>query len=96
MNVTYGQTETAPVVVTRRGGWVYFSDDGAGVRAAGAPRGWLPVAREVVAALDLNINRRGVVFVASPEARGRAWLDRLEARVADASVAVYEALLELE
>jgi hypothetical protein len=94
--VTYGQIETAPVLAGRRAGWVHFSDDGAAVRAAGAPRGWLPVARRVVEELDLNINRRGVVFVSSPERRGRAWLDELEHRVADASLAVYEALLELD
>jgi hypothetical protein len=94
--VTYGQTETAPVLVTRRGDWVYFSDDAAAVRAAGRPPGWLGVARRVVDELDLNVNRRGVVFVASPESRGQAWLDQLEERVADASLAVYEALLELD
>ena len=43
--------------------------------------------------LDLNVNRRGVVFV--PTVRPD-WVDALAARVADASLAVYEALLELE
>jgi hypothetical protein len=94
--ITFGGGETAEVLVRRRGDWLYFSDDGAAVRAAGGPSGWLRVAEEVVAALDLNLNRRGVVSVASPESRGQAWLDELERRVADASVAVYEALLELD
>jgi hypothetical protein len=94
--LTYGGTQPVQVRVRRRGGWVHFSDDGAAVTAAGAPAGWFPVAEGVVAELDLNVNRRGVVFVSSPERRGREWLDSLERRVGDASLAVYEALLELD
>lgn len=79
-----------------REAWVHFSDDARGVEAAGRPSGWLPVAQQVVRDLGLNINRRGVVFVGSPLSRPHAWRRSLERRVADASVAVYEALLELD
>ena len=79
-----------------REGWVHFSDDARGVDAAGRPACWLPVAQQVVRELDLNVNRRGVVFVSSPLSRPLAWRRSLERRVADASIAVYEALLELD
>lgn len=70
-----------------------ITDDGAAVRLAGKPQGWLPVAERVVEEFSLNVNRRGAVFVGTvyPD-----WVDALAARVADASLAVYEALLELE
>jgi len=84
------------VLVRRREGWLHFSDDGYAVAFAGRPSGWLPVAQRVVGELALNVNRRGVVFVSSPDSRPRGRLDELEARVADASLAVYEALLELD
>jgi hypothetical protein len=82
--------------VSRRPGWYSFSDDARAVAAAGRPSGWLPVAQRVVGELDLNVNRRGVVFVASPDWRYDEWLHSLIERVADASLAVYEALLELD
>jgi hypothetical protein len=75
---------------------VHFSDEARAVDAAGRPRGWLTVAQQVVRELDLNVNRRGVVFVSSPLSRPLAWRRSLERRVADASIAVYEALLELD
>jgi hypothetical protein len=84
------------VTARTRDAWVHFSDQARGVEAAGRPAGWLAVAQQVVRDLDLNINRRGVVFVASPLSRPLAWRRSLERRVADASVAVYEALLELD
>ena len=69
------------------------ADGGQAVRLAGMPPGWLAVAQRVVDDLGLNVNRRGVVFVPAvyPD-----WVDELTARVADASLAVYEALLELD
>jgi hypothetical protein len=84
------------VTVRTREGWVHFSDEACGVDAAGCPAGWLPVAQQVVRELDLNVNRRGVVFVSAPLSRPLSWRRSLERRVADASIAVYEALLELD
>jgi len=94
--LTYDGFEPVQVTARTREGWVYFSDEGRGVDAAGRPAGWLPAAQRVVRELDLNVNRRGVVFVSSPLSRPLPWRRSLERRVADASIAVYEALLELD
>lgn len=98
--LTYGGGEPLLVLVRKRPrgalGWFEFSDDARGATAAGKPRGWLTVARQVVDELGMNLNRRGVVFMAAPERRGAAWHHSISTRVADASLAVYEALLELD
>ena len=94
--MTYDGFEPVQVTSRTREGWVHFSDEGRGVDAAGRPAGWLPAAQRVVRELDLNVNRRGVVFVSSPLSRPLPWRRSLERRVADASIAVYEALLELD
>ena len=52
----------------------------------------MPVAERVVEQFGLNVNRPGRVFVTAPEGRD---LDRLVRQVAETSVAVYAALLEL-
>jgi hypothetical protein len=88
-------TEGRPVEVRIRKRQHRFDidDDGRAVRLAGKPPGWLPVAERVVEEFSLNVNRRGVVFVGTvyPD-----WVDRLASRIGEASLAVYEALLELE
>jgi hypothetical protein len=68
-------------------------DDGEAVRRAGAPPGWLDAARRTVDAHALNVNRAGVVFVQAVEGRD---IDELARRIADASAAVHDALLELQ
>jgi hypothetical protein len=69
------------------------TDDGAAVARAGTPPGWRDRAREVVAEEDLNLSRAGAVFV--PAVEGGLLVDGLVARVARASLAVYQELLEL-
>ena len=88
-------TEGRPVEVRiRKRQHVYdVDDDGRAVRLAGKPPGWLPVAEDVVKELSLNVNRRGVVFVGTVYAD---WVDPLASRIGEASLAVYEALLELD
>ena len=88
-------TEGAPVEVSvRKRMHRYAIDDGgAAVQLAGNPEGWLAVAEDVVEELSLNVNRRGVVFVGTVYPR---MLESLVSRVAETSLAVYEALLELE
>jgi len=88
-------TDGAPVVirVRRRGRRIDIDDDGAAVsraRAAGTTRRWLEVAERVVTEYDLNVNRRGVVFV--PVVVGRD-VDALAARVARTSCALERELL---
>jgi hypothetical protein len=84
------------VLVRRRPGWHHFTDGARAVELAGKPRGWLPVAERVVREVGLNVNRRGVISVSSPDWRPQEWIDWLQERVADTSLAVYEALLELD
>ena len=80
-------------VIVRKRGWRFdVTDGGQAVERAGQPVGWSTVAQRVVAAHALNVNRRGVVFVQSNEAR----LESLVSRVADCSAALYEELLERE
>jgi len=89
-------TEGEPVLVTiRRRGWRYdLRDDGRAVELAGQPEGWREVAAVVVEAFGLNVTRSGVVSV--PAVEGGVDRDWLARRVAEASLAVYDALLELE
>jgi hypothetical protein len=92
--VEYVERVAVEVRVRKRGRNYTIDDEGAAVARAGRPAGWLEVARRV--AEDeywLNVNRRGVVFVGGFEGRR---LDRLVLRIADASLAVHNALLELD
>ena len=88
---TYGSSEPVAIRVVRRGTKVTIDDDGAAVRLAGRPSGWLERAERIVAAAGLNVNRRGVVFV---PAVGDERTERLVALVAATSLEVYDALLD--
>jgi hypothetical protein len=90
--MTYGAGNPDDVTVRKRS-WRYdISDSGRAVDEAGRPQDWQAIAERVVDAHAINVNRRGVVFVQSNEAR----LAPLVERVAECSLAVYEALLEHE
>lgn len=84
----------APVEVrVRKRRWrLDVDDDGAAVARAGTPKGWLRAAEREVAALGANVNRHGVVFIPAVEGGDLAVL---ATTVAEASVAVHHALLEL-
>jgi hypothetical protein len=75
----------------RREHWVELDDEGRAVDLAGRPPGWLEVAQRVVVEEGLNVNRAGRVFVRVHERRDIADLTR---RIAEASLAAYEALLD--
>jgi hypothetical protein len=97
----YAPGAPVEVRVRRRHQSYVIDDDGAAVRRAGRPPGWLAVAERVVGEEDLNINRRGVVFVpvAARNAQGGLEGRRVQAlarRVAVTSRAVHDALLELD
>jgi hypothetical protein len=80
-------------VVVRKRGWRFdVSDGGRAAALAGRPDGWRETAERVVDAYALDVNRRGVVFVQSNEAR----LESLVCRIAECSLAVYQELLESE
>ena len=92
-DVTYAGGEPVQVRVRRRAHRVDIDDRGEAVARAGRPPGWLAVAEEVVERHNLNVNRRGVVFV--PAVVGRD-VESLARRIAEASLAVHSALIELD
>jgi hypothetical protein len=87
----YVPGEPVRVRVRKRHHRYVIDDDGRAVELAGRPRGWLEVAERAVGEYWLNVNRRGVVFVPTVYER---YLDELTARVAQASRAVYQEVLE--
>ncbi|HEV8250288.1 MAG TPA: hypothetical protein VGQ15_09975 [Gaiellaceae bacterium] len=87
----YREGEPVRVRVRQREQWVELDDDGRAVELAGKPRGWLEIADRVVAQEGMNVNRAGRVFVTVHESRD---LEDLERRLAESSLAVYEALLD--
>ena len=91
--LTYADGGPVQVRVRRRAHRVDIDDRGEGVERVGRPPGWLPLAQAVVERHNLNVNRRGVVFV--PAVIGRD-IESLARRIAEASVAVHAALLELD
>jgi hypothetical protein len=93
MPAAYAPGDPVAVRVRKRGHRYAIDDEAGAVERAGRVAGWLPVAERAVAELALNVNRRGVVFVQAGEGRD---IDALSERVADASLAVYAALLELD
>lgn len=91
-SLAYAPGRPVRVRVRKRGRRYDLDDLGAAVASAGTPRGWLAVAERVVAEQSLNVNRRGRVFVSVVEGRD---LDALVTKVAETSLAVHAALLEL-
>ena len=87
--------EPVLVRVVRRGRRIELSDEGRGVALTGRPPGWRDaVERLVEETYWLNLSRRGEVFV--PVVAAGPGLEPLLARVADASLAVYQEILDLE
>ena len=91
--LVYAPGRPVLVRVRKRGRRYELDDAGAAVDGAGSPPGWMPVAERTVAEHDLNVNRSGRVFVPIVEGRD---LGALVAKVAEASLAVHDALLELD
>jgi hypothetical protein len=91
--LSYVDGEPVLVRLRKRGRRYELRDDARAVELAGRPAGWRERAAAVVDEHDLNLNRTGVVFVHAVEGGvDRGWLGR---RVAETSLAVYDALLEL-
>jgi hypothetical protein len=90
----YADGEPVAVSIRKRGRRYDLDDEGAAVTKAilfGAAE-WRPVANEIVDAHDLNLNRRGIVFV--PAVAGGADLAWLAFKVARCSYAVHSELLD--
>src|SRR5690242_16205072 len=91
--LTYAPGQPVRVRVRKRERRYDIDDGGRAVSAAGKPSGWFARAQEVVAEHALNVNRGGSVFVPAVEGRD---IHALVAKVAETSVAVHAALLELD
>jgi hypothetical protein len=91
----YGGAGPVLVKVVKRPGRYLLTDEGAAVEAARRPPGWREVAERVVEEHVVNVSRNGVVFLPAVE-RKLAWLSALPERIAEASLALYEELLELD
>ena len=81
------------VVVTRREGRIRVDDGGEAVARAGLPPGWWEVARRIEDEFCVNVSRHGVVFL--PVAACFS-VDEIEARIAAASSAFANDLLDLQ
>jgi hypothetical protein len=83
----YRQGEPVTVRVVRREGRVRVSDEGRGAALAGRARVPEDVARRLYEEFVVNISRSGEIFLP-----GERFVDR----IARASVALYQELLDLE
>lgn len=81
------------ISVRRRERRYDIDDTGGAVAIAGQPPGWREVAERVVNAVGWNVTRDGVVFVQAVEGRD---IDALVQRTAEISVAVLDAVLDME
>src|SRR5581483_7230252 len=94
---TYDGVVPVRVRVLKRDQKYSFDDRGGAVAAAGTrpPRGF-PSRLSVGRGCDVNVGGRGVVGLPGFERSSDEWLAQLADLVADGSVALYEALLELD
>ena len=83
--------------VKRREGRYEFSDGGGAVAAAGVRPSELRFDDRIeLGDYDVNVSRKGVVFLPGFASSRPEWLAKLPELVADGSVILYETLLEVE
>jgi hypothetical protein len=91
--LAYRPGELVRVTVTHRVQRTSVSDEGAAVQRAGKPAGWRAIAEQLERDRDVNITRQGVVWLpvvaAGPDEQA------VVERIAEASLALYQDLLEL-
>jgi hypothetical protein len=92
----YGDERPVLVLVSKRPCRYSFSDRGGAVDAAGQSPRWHEAARAIEKEHGVNVSRNGVVFLPAVERRKLTWLETLPDRIAQASVALYGALLDLD
>jgi len=80
--------------VVTRGRRVAVSDEGRAVELAGRPAGWREVAARIANQLIVNVSRHGTIGL--PVSGCGPGHDAIVSRIAAASLAVYEDLLDLE
>ncbi len=89
----YRPGEPILVHVIRRDHRVSVSDDGAAIAKAGRGAGWRAVAERLGREMDVNVSRQGVVSL--PVVPVGPGLEATVERIAAASLAFYQELLEL-
>jgi hypothetical protein len=90
----YRPGEHVVVTVLHRERRLSVTDRGAGLRKAGSPPGWRDVAARIVRELDVNVTRRGEIWL--PVVAVGPGLESVTDRVAAASQALYQDVLELQ
>jgi hypothetical protein len=95
--LTYDGITPVRIRAKKRQGRYEFSDEGGAVAAAGVDRKQVRFPDSIATGkCSANVSRRGVVSLPGFASSGDQWLARLPELVADSSLALYEALLELE
>jgi hypothetical protein len=95
--LTYDGIAPVRVHVTRREGRYEFSDGGGAVAAAGVRPARLRFDERIdLGAYEVNMSRNGVVSLPGFASSSDEWLARLPELVAEGSLVLYEALLELD
>jgi hypothetical protein len=89
----YRSGDPVQVRVVRRGPRTSVSDDGAALAHAGRPRAWREAAVKLERELDVNVSRSGVISL--PVVKVGPPEEQVVQRIAAASVALYQDLLEL-
>ena len=95
--LTYDGIAPVRVHVKRREGRYEFSDGGGAVAAAGVRPSELRFDDRIeLGDYDVNVSRKGVVFLPGFASSRPEWLAKLPELVAEGSVILYETLLEVE
>lgn len=92
-DLQYRPGDSVRVRVVHREHRISVTDDGAAFEKAGGERGWRDAAGAVIREFGVNISRHGVVSL--PVVRFGAAEEAVVRRIAEASLALYQELLEL-
>ena len=82
------------VRTVRRDRRIRVTDDGAAVERAGRPAGWRDVAEQIADEAVVNVSRHGVLWL--PVSQRGPGLEALVQRIGEASLALYQEILELD
>jgi hypothetical protein len=89
----YNTNDPVSVSVVHRAQRVFVTDDCGAVERAGRPEGLHTVFDRIARSLDVNVHRTGEVWL--PVVAVGPSEEAITARIADASLALYQELLEL-
>lgn len=89
----YGPRDPVRVRIIHRDGRISVTDDGAAIARAGRPPGWRAAAHRVSEQLVVNIRRDGVISL--PVVRVGPGEERIVERIAEASLSLYQDILDL-